>query len=577
MVRAKLAQLVGDDTEVPEPLLGSFVSRAQGNPFYAEELLNYVDEQEVDLADEAALRSLELPGSLHSLVLSRIDTLTEAPRRTLKVASVVGRSFRAPGCRAPTPSSGRSTTSARISERSCELDLVTPTARTTSRTSSSTPSRRRSPTRASRTRSARHCTATSAATSRRHEPDSIERSLDLLAHHFWHSDDEPRKAGIPARAGDAAQAAYANAAAIEYYERLRRSSPSADRVAVLLELGKVLELVGRWDDARGGRDDALELAAATGDASSAAWCETALAEVARKQGASTRRANGSSAPAPPSPICGEEEGVGRVLHLGGTLAAQRGDNAAARRLRGEPRDPRGPRRPAEIAGLLSNLGIIAEWEGDHELARRPPRAGARPAPRARRPLGDRRLDDEHRHERDAPEARRRGAGAVRGGDAALQGGRRSLVGRARPPQPRQRRAKPRRLPRGAVAVRASMRTYRDYGDRWALALLLEDVALLAALTGDPSRALELIGSRREPSRRDRLAARAVAPGGARRAARAGAHAAGRVRGGGRACEGADADARRRSRRRARALRPRLTPASTAARRARRPRCYVTPA
>ena len=39
---------------------------------------------------------LDLPESLHSLILSRIDALSEAPRRTLKVASVLGRVFRAP-------------------------------------------------------------------------------------------------------------------------------------------------------------------------------------------------------------------------------------------------------------------------------------------------------------------------------------------------------------------------------------------------------------------------------------------------------------------------------------------------
>ena len=50
----------------------------------------------IDLADEAAMRSIELPESLHSLVLSRIDEMAEAPRRTLKVASVVGRVFEAP-------------------------------------------------------------------------------------------------------------------------------------------------------------------------------------------------------------------------------------------------------------------------------------------------------------------------------------------------------------------------------------------------------------------------------------------------------------------------------------------------
>ena len=42
------------------------------------------------------IRAVQLPESLHSLVLSRIDTMAEGPRRTLKVASVVGRVFEAP-------------------------------------------------------------------------------------------------------------------------------------------------------------------------------------------------------------------------------------------------------------------------------------------------------------------------------------------------------------------------------------------------------------------------------------------------------------------------------------------------
>ena len=47
-------------------------------------------------ATRPRVRALELPESLHSLVLSRIDTVGEEPRRTLKVASVVGRVFEAP-------------------------------------------------------------------------------------------------------------------------------------------------------------------------------------------------------------------------------------------------------------------------------------------------------------------------------------------------------------------------------------------------------------------------------------------------------------------------------------------------
>jgi tetratricopeptide (TPR) repeat protein len=40
----------------------------------------------------------------------------------------------------------------------------------------------------------------------------------------------------------------------------------------------------------------------------------------------------------------------------------------------------------------------------------------------------------------------------------------------------------------------SLRTYRDYDDRWALAFLLEDVAVLATLEGGAEQALELLGA-----------------------------------------------------------------------------------
>ena len=188
-------------------------------------------------------------------MLSRIDTLTEAPRRTLKVASVVGRSFRAPALPGAYPELGTIDDVRAHLGTLRQLDLVTPDreddesylfkhAVTQEVAYESLPYA---------LRAALHGDV--GRYIERHERDSIERSLDLLAHHFWHSDDEPRKRLYLRRAGDAAQAAYANAAAIEYYERLAPLLADADRVAVLLELGKVLELVGRWDDARRSRDD----------------------------------------------------------------------------------------------------------------------------------------------------------------------------------------------------------------------------------------------------------------------------------------------------------------------------------
>ena len=141
---------------------------------------------------------LELPESLHSLILSRIDTLDEAPRRTLKVASVIGRVVPRPMLPAVYPELGSPDDVARTSSTlRCARARSRSTARRRRPTSSSTSSPRRWRTGACRTRSARSCTTRSATTSRRAEADAIDRHLDLLAHHYWNSENLREEARVP--------------------------------------------------------------------------------------------------------------------------------------------------------------------------------------------------------------------------------------------------------------------------------------------------------------------------------------------------------------------------------------------
>jgi class 3 adenylate cyclase/tetratricopeptide (TPR) repeat protein len=494
VVTAKAAQLVGDETDIPDALLELVVGRAQGNPFYAEELLNYVDEQELDVADENAVRSLELPGSLHSLVLSRIDTLTEAPRRTLKVASVVGRSFRAPMLPGAYPELGTIDDVRAHLGTLLQLDLVT-----ADREDDESYLFKHAVTQEVAYESLPYALrATLHGDVGRyiegHDPDAVNRNLDLLAHHFWHGDDEPRKRLYLRRAGDAAKAAYANAAAIEYYERLAPLVEEEDRGALLLELGKVLELVGRWDDARTVEADALAVAESAGDRRSAAWSETALAEVARKQGEFDEATERLERARATFAGLGEDEGVGRVLHLEGTLAAQRGETAVARKRYEaslEIREALGDR--ASIAAMLNNLGIMAEWEGDYAL-------GLSLHERALglyTELGDRRAIARSRMNIGMNAMhRKRAADALEAFDEAMRLNR-EVGDLWEVALAHHNLANAARLlgdfPEAGSQYTAGIRIYRDYGDRWALALLLEDVAVLAALTGDPQAALELLG------------------------------------------------------------------------------------
>ena len=358
---------VGSGEASGAALLELVLRRAQGNPFYAEELINFVRSQGVDADDARALRALELPDSLHSLILSRIDKLTERPRRTLKVASVIGRSFHAATVQATYPELGSPDVVTDALSSLGGLDLV---ARDRAGDDSyvfkhvvtqevayeSIPFGLRATLHGNAGR------LIEAA-----GPDAIDRSLDLLAHHFWHGDDEEKKRVYLRRAGEAARAAYANTAAIDYFERLLPLLEGDERVEVLLELGPVLEIVGDWARAQAVEEEALMLAEAAGDTSKVAWCEAALAEVARKRGAFDEALERLARAESQFESIGDDAGVGRVLHIGGTVAAQRGDVAGARAryaaslsIRERLGDAHG------MAAVLSNLGIMAEWEGNFE-------------------------------------------------------------------------------------------------------------------------------------------------------------------------------------------------------------------
>ena len=93
-IRAKLAHLFPEHRGgVPPILIQRVTERAQGNPFYVEELLNYMRDRGINPHNPESLKMLDLPVSLHSLILSRINQLTASQQLILKVASIIGRRF----------------------------------------------------------------------------------------------------------------------------------------------------------------------------------------------------------------------------------------------------------------------------------------------------------------------------------------------------------------------------------------------------------------------------------------------------------------------------------------------------
>ncbi|MHB1988938.1 MAG: tetratricopeptide repeat protein [Acidimicrobiales bacterium] len=490
LTSARLAELYGSETAPSEALLARLFERAEGNPFYLEELVNYLHAEGTDVSDDAAAASVELPASLASVVLSRIDTLAESPRRTLKVASVVGREFGAGILTGSYPDLGTEAQVASHLRRLCAHDLVV----------HDDPAADGYAFKAAVTREVAYESLPFALRALLHGrigswlEVAAPSGLDLLAHHFWHSTDEDKKRDYLLRAGDAAQARYANDAAVEYFRRAAPLFGEDARVPVLLKLGAVLELRGDWAEAEAVFGQALDLAERLGSVTEAARARTARADPIRKQGRFDLAVAELEAAGHSFEALGDAAGLGRVAHLRGTIAAQRGQYLEARKQYEQSLSIRvAIGDGAAEASLLSNLAIVAEYEEDYDRAQELNEA----ALALRTKLGDRwgigvsqnnlGMIAYLRHDYGASRDRLEEALAIEleVGDLWMVAIARHNLGNAT-----------RELQQADAARRhysEALRIYGLTGDRWAQCLLFEDIAMLASARA-PHAALRLIGA-----------------------------------------------------------------------------------
>ncbi len=370
LIGLKLEQFFGDQTNVPAPLLKRITERAQGNPFYIEELLNYLQDQKFDPNDVKKLRQLDLPTSLHSLILSRIDQLTEHQKGTIKVASVIGRLFEAGWVWGMYPDLGEPAQIKADLEILSNLDLA--------------PMDKPEPELAYIfkhvvTQEVAYESLPFATRAMLHDhlgqfiernySDKLDRYINLLAFHYGRSDNDNKKRIYLRRAGEVAQAEYNNDAAIDYYQRLLELLSKQEQIPIMLKLGEVLQLVGHWDEAEKLLYEVLALTEQLEDRPARAWCQTALGELQRFQSQYAEAAEWLEKARSTFEDLGDLAGIGQVLHKRGVLAFQQADYNAARAVYEESLVIRRQLddQPA-ISQLLNNLGLVAHEQGDYELA-----------------------------------------------------------------------------------------------------------------------------------------------------------------------------------------------------------------
>lgn len=370
LIQLKLQQGGGSGEPAGSVVVQRLTARAGGNPFYIEELLNYMRDRKLDPRDPHALDALDLPDSLSSLILSRIDRLTEPQRSTLKVASILGRQFVFRWLWGAYPALGDAALVRTDLDDMSRLDL--------------TPLDQPDPQRVYIFRHAvtHQVTYESQPYSTRAElhghlgyfleqefEDDIERNVDLIAYHFDRSEELEKRRAYLLKAGGRAQAEYANDAAISYYERLLPLVEDTDKVEVMLKLAQVYEVVGRWDEESALLHECLELATLLDDAHADAHCRAALGTLLRKRGEYAEATRWLDQAQQHFEHLDDREGIGQVLHERGTVATQQGEYDRARAFYEESlalRRALGEQKL--IGGLLSNLGILARIRGDSAQA-----------------------------------------------------------------------------------------------------------------------------------------------------------------------------------------------------------------
>jgi tetratricopeptide (TPR) repeat protein len=84
---------------LPHTLINEIIERAGGNPFFIEEVVRSLFDQEIIVRREGGVEvtkkvsATTIPSTIADVLMARIDRLEERTRHLLKVASVIGRSF----------------------------------------------------------------------------------------------------------------------------------------------------------------------------------------------------------------------------------------------------------------------------------------------------------------------------------------------------------------------------------------------------------------------------------------------------------------------------------------------------
>ena len=231
---------------LPPELEALLHARAQGNPFFVEELVRALLEAGCLLREDGAVRlhgdwgAQQLPDTIEGLVQARLDRLAEEERLTLKVSSVIGRTFQRPLVREVHPSRPAEPALARQFERLAEVAFVAlEEAAPTWRYAFGHAILHEVTYGTLLFAQRRQLHGEIGAVLERWHGGDLPRVLDLLAYHYARSEEREKAVHYLQRAAEKARREYANEVALGYYSQaLERLRPTEQEMRYDLLAGR---------------------------------------------------------------------------------------------------------------------------------------------------------------------------------------------------------------------------------------------------------------------------------------------------------------------------------------------------
>jgi predicted ATPase/class 3 adenylate cyclase len=249
------------------------VKSANGNPFYLEQILAYLQESNILTKQEGQWHiedaTIKLPSSMNAVLTARIDRLSTLVKETVKAAAVIGREFELPVLKevmihneAFIEKNGNAGLVLKEQVRTAEDGQIWSALSELRYIFTHSLLRETVYDMQMHTRLRKLHLLIGKAIEKLYAPNLESKYVDL-AFHYGQAEVEGKKIEYLEKAADFFRSNFQNQQAISYYEKLENvlqaKKETEHLVRILLKKGPVMELIGQWDDSEKTYRQAMEL------------------------------------------------------------------------------------------------------------------------------------------------------------------------------------------------------------------------------------------------------------------------------------------------------------------------------